>query len=226
MQGNISRFWLPFLLLAAGSCSQAQPSPNGGEYGQGLQISPGVTVDSADYTISGPDGFTSAGTVAIGESADVSVVVSNLPVGTGYELVVSGTASDGITVCDGTATFDVATPNSTLTIVVHLECVVPSGDVALEGTVNICPVIDDLTAAPVNLTLGGVASLSVGAHDADSGPAPLSYRWMANGIIIAGKTAPTLSFTCTKLGQVTIAALVSDGDPKCIDSSSVKVSCE
>jgi len=226
MQGNLARFCLPFLLLAAASCSQGQPSPNGGEYGQGLELGPGVTVSSANYTISGPNGFTSGGTVPIGDSADISVVVSNLPVGMGYELIVSGTASDGLTVCDGTATFDVATANSTVTVPVHLECAVPSGDVALTGTVNICPVIDDLSAAPVNLLVGGVASLSVSAHDSDSGPAALSYRWMLNGIPIAGKTAPNLAFTCTKLGQVTIAALVSDGDPKCIDSSSVKVSCE
>jgi len=227
MQGNFALIGLPFLLLGLAGCGHANPSPpsGGGELGQGLVVSPGVTVNSATYTITGPNGFTSAGTVAIGESPDVSVVVT-LPVGQGYELVVSGTASDGVTVCDGTATFDVTNPNTPLTLVVHLECAVPSGDVSFEAPVNICPVIDDLSASPVNLKVGGVASLSVGAHDSDSGPSPLAYSWTVNGVTLPNKITPALSFTCTSLGVVTLGARVSDGDTSCIDTATVNVSCE
>src|SRR5690349_20294029 len=161
MRGNFARLGLPFLLLGFADCGHADPSPSsrGGELGQGLEISPGVTVSSATYTITGPNNLTSAGTVAIGDSPDVSVVVT-LPVGQGYEVTVSGTASDGVTVCDGTATFDVTDASTPLTVVVHLECAVPTGDVMFEAPVNICPAIDDLTASPVNLKVGGAASLS------------------------------------------------------------------
>jgi len=229
MQGNPALVCLPLLLLGLASCGQANPSspaPGGGELGQGLVIAPGVTIGTANYAISGPNGFTSAGTVAIGESPDVSVVVSQIPVGQDYELVVSGTASDGVTVCDGTATFDVTAPTPSLTLTVHLECAVPTGSVAFEAPVNICPVIEDLTATPVNLALGGVASLSVVAHDSDSGPAALAYSWTLNAVTLPNKITPTLAFTCSSLGEVTVGARVSDGDATCIDTATVKVSCE
>jgi len=228
MQAKPALVLLPFLLLGVAGCGQGHPSPpaGGGELGQGLLVSPGVTISTATYTITHPNGFASAGTVAIGESADVSVVVSQIPIGQGYELVVSGTASDGVTVCDGTATFDVTDPSVPLTLVVHLECAVPSGDLSFEAAVNICPVIDDLTASPVNLKLGGVASLSVVAHDSDSGPSALAYSWTVNGVTLPNKIAPTLSFTCSSLGPVTLGARVTDGDPACPDTATVNVSCE
>ena len=215
---------LPFLLLGAVACGQRDPSPLGGELGEGLVVSPGVTVSSASYVITGPNGFTSAGTVPVGESPDVIVTVSQLPVGQGYELHVSGTASDGVTVCDGTATFDVTDANATLALTAHLECAVPTGTVDFVASVNVCPVLDDLTASPLNLKVGGVASLSTAAHDSDDGPSPLAYFWAANGLRLSGQTAPALRFACSSLGDVTIAATVSDG--ACKDILSVKVSCE
>jgi hypothetical protein len=228
MQGNFPLVCLPFLLVGLAGCGHGQPSggDHDGELGQGLVISPGVTVSSATYTISGPNGFASAGSVVIGDSPDVSVVVSQLPVGQGYELVVSGTASDGVTVCDGTATFDVTSPGATLTLVVHLECAVPTGNVSLSADVNICPVIDDFSASPLNLKVGGVATLSVTAHDVDSAPSPLAYSWTVNGVTLPNKIAPSLSFTCTSLGVVTLGARVSDGDTACIGTATVNVSCE
>jgi hypothetical protein len=225
MQGNLL-VCLPFLLLGAVACGQGHSSSPGGELGEGLVVSPGVTVSTATYTIAGPNGFTSAGTVPVGDSPDVIVIISHLPVGQGYELRVSGTASDSKTVCDGSATFSVTNSDATLSLVVHLECAVPAGDLNLAATVNLCPAIDDLTAAPLNLTIGGVSHLSMLAHDSDAGPAALAYSWSANGVKLLNQTTTLLNFACSSLGEVTIAAAVSDGDTSCNDSSSVKVSCE
>jgi hypothetical protein len=192
----------------------------------GLQVSPGATVSSATYTIDGPNGFTSAGTVSVGDSADVPVAVGQLPVRSGYQMDVSATASDGVTVCEGSSTFDV-TDSSSTTVIVHLVCGVPSGDVSVQGQINICPVLDGLSVSPSDLYVGGVASLMAEAHDTDSGPSPLSYSWTANGVKLSRQTNPALSLACSSAGAVAIKAGVSDGDPDpaCADSLSVTINC-
>lgn len=216
--------------LALAGCGEpgASASPAGGSLGLGLQVSPTGEVTLAAYTVSGPNGFTSAGTVPVGESPDVPITLSHLPLGLGYELELNARASDGVTECDGSATFDVTDGNTPITLLVHLVCSVPTGDVAVEATFNICPVLDGLSASPLAVSLGGVSSLLAQAHDADNGPATLSYAWRVNGIKLSRQTAPNLTFACTSLGEVTIMATVSDGDPapNCASSSSVKVSCE
>jgi hypothetical protein len=182
----------------------------------------------AVYTVTGPNGFASAGSVPVGESADVPVTLSQLPVGQGYMLVLSATASDGVIVCEGMTAFDVTDATATLDLVVHLSCAVPSGDVAVEATLNVCPVIDDFSASPLFVYLGGVSNLAMVAHDSDNGPAPLAYSWAANGLKLPGKISPALAFACSSVGMVTITAFASDGDPNptCASQSSVAVTCE
>lgn len=197
-----------------------------GSIGLALQVSPGNTVSTATYTISGSDGYESAGTVAVGDSPDVPVVVQHLPNGIGYEMDVTGTASDGVTTCQGTATFDVAN-NATSTVLVHLVCGVPSGDLQITGTFNICPVLDGLSANPNAIRVGGTAALTTTAHDSDNGPAPLSYEWSANGAILKTK-GPNLTFACSSPGDVVVQVVLSDGDtsPGCADRLSVNLRCD
>ena len=228
MQKHLAFMCLPSVLISLGGCGEARSNPVGGAFGQGLQVSPDASVTTATYAISGPNGFARTGIVRVGDSADVPVMVSPLPVGRGYRLDLSATASDGVIGCTGRTNFDVADSSATLTLIVHLECAVPSGGVDLQTKVNLCPVLDGLSASPLALRLGGVSSLSMAGHDSDNGPARLAYSWSVNGVSLPRQTRPTLSFACSSVGEVTIAATVSDGDPDptCADSSSVKVSCE
>jgi hypothetical protein len=229
MQQSFALKCLRFCIVGFVGCGEAQPSvAAGGSVEQGLQLPSGASVSVATYAISGPNDFASAGTVPVGDTADVPVVVSHLPVGQGYELAVSATASDGLTVCEGSTTFDVTDGAATLSLIAHLECAVPSGELDFQAIVNICPVLDGLSASPSSLNLGGMSRLVVAAHDSDSGPAPIAYSWSLNGVKLPRQSAPTLSFSCSSLGEVTIAALVSDSDPNpsCADSSSIKVTCE
>jgi hypothetical protein len=208
------------------SCGQAATEREGpGAVGLALQVSPGNTLSSATYTISGPNGYASAGTVAVGDSPDVPVVVQHLPNGIGYELQVSGSASDGVTLCEGSATFDV-TNDATSTVLVHLTCGVPSGDVQITGTFNICPMLDGLSANPNAIRVGGTASLTTTAHDSDNGPAQLSYRWSANGAVLK-TTGPNLVLACSSPGDIAIQVALSDGDssPGCADQLSVSIHC-
>jgi hypothetical protein len=217
---------LATLFLLAG-CGQGPLDKGGGPAaatGQALEISPGVTVSSASYRIVGPNGFTSAGTVSVGNSADVPVMVAGVPIANGYELDLAATASDGTTVCEGSTSFDVTT-SGPFTVVVHLTCGIPTGQIQVTGGTNTCPVLDLLEAVPAELRVGGRVTLHTGAHDSDNGPASISYKWFANGHVISGQTQPTLMFTCTSAGVVTITASVSDGDAACTDSLTAPLTC-
>jgi len=173
-------------------------------------------------------GTSSAGTVEVGESADVPVLIGHLPVGVGYEVALNALASDGATVCEGSSIFDVTDSMAVFTVIVHLECAIPTGSVNAEGVFNLCPVLDALDASPMDLRLGGVARLTLSAHDSDTGPGPLRYGWTVNGIRLTQQSGASLGFACSSVGQITIAATVSDGDPNpaCADSSAVKVNCQ
>jgi len=214
------------LLACLAACGQAPGSHSSGAVGLGLQLSPGTTVSEAVYTIAGPNGFFSAGSVAVGESADLPVVLQNLPVGMGYELDVTATASDGQTNCDGNSTFDVVNANP-MTVVVHLVCAVPSGDATVTATLNICPVIDNLSASPNDVRLGGTVALTSSAHDSDLGPSPLVYKWAVNGAPLKGPLQPNLNFACSTPGTFNFTLSVSDGDatPGCADNLSVVSRC-
>ncbi|HVW24741.1 MAG TPA: hypothetical protein VHC69_05195 [Polyangiaceae bacterium] len=211
-------------LTACGQGGSGGDERSAGAAGQALEVAPGVTVTSATYRVTNPDGFSSAGTVSVGDSPDVAVPLAGLPPDDGFVIDLAATASDNMTVCMGMTEFDAPADGST-TVVVHLTCGVPTGAVQITGTTNVCPVVDALQALPTETRVGGRMSLTATAHDSDDGPNPLSYQWLANGHAINGQTTPNLTFTCTSAGNVSISISVSDGDPACNDSSSVTLMC-
>jgi hypothetical protein len=226
MQRHSALFIISSVLVGLVGCGEAQDSRAQASLHEGLQVSPNAWVTSATYTLSGPNGFVSAGSVAVGDSADVSIELGGLPVGAAYEISVSATATDGLTMCNGNKTFDVTSGNTTVTEVVHLDCSVPTGDVSVNGSINTCPVLDDLTASPLALSVGGVSTLTASAHDPDNGPQTLNYSWFVNDVHLPKQTAPSLNFACSSPGDLTIGVSVSDGDPNCATTANVKVSCE
>lgn len=207
-------------------CGGSDASHPASSFHEGLQVSPTAWVTAATYTLSGPNGFVSAGNVDVGDSADVSIALGGLPAGTGYALSVRATATDGLTVCDGSKTFDVTAGNTTVTELVHLECSIPTGDVNVNGPVNTCPILDDFTASPLALQVGGVSALKATAHDPDLGPQALGYAWSVNDVRLPNQSAASLNFACSSPGDLILAVSVSDGDPACATATSVKVSCE
>ena len=142
---RIVLFSLGALAVAMMSC--AEPKTDGASIA--FQVSPGVTLSTANYWVIAPDGKVTTGTVAVGSSATVRVIISGLPTATGYQLIVSGLASDGITGCSGSATFNSPTPSTG--VPVTLACAGPPapGQALVTATVNICPVIDGVCGEPV-----------------------------------------------------------------------------
>jgi len=217
------------VLACVVGCGQ---SPNGasptppGSIGFGLELAPGVTVTQAMFTISGPNGFFSAGNVAVGESVDLLVPVGTLPIGVGYELNLTAPASDGLTRCDAKSVFDV-TDGNPKSLTVHLECAVPSGEASVTATINVCPMIDSLGASPADVKIGGLVALTSSAHDSDLGPSPLSYKWTINGAPLPPQPTANLNFACSQSGTFNFTLSVSDGDitPGCADNLSVVARC-
>ena len=216
--------------LLASSCSQepsrAESEPTG-SVGLALQVSPGVSVTNGDYAISGPNGFMRTGTLMVGQTSDVPVVLTMLPAGTGYTLTANAVASDGITTCSGTTPFDVTSGGPSSSVVVHLVCRVPAqaGVVVATGQINVCPIIEGISANPAEALVGSTLSLAAVAHDADGAPSPLAYTWSASAGSLSSTSAANPVFTCTTAGVATITVTASDGDPACTDSLIMNVTC-
>ncbi len=218
-------FSLCALGVAMTSC--AEPKTDGASIA--FQISPGLTITAASYWIIAPDGKVTTGSVAVGTSLTVLVPVLplHLPTATGYQLIVSGLASDAITGCSGSATFNIPTATSTGIVSVPLTCAAPPapGQALVTATVNICPVIDGVAASPSSVAVGSSMALQVTAHDPDSAPAALRYAWSAPGGTLSGGTAATATFTCAQAGSFNVSVAASDGDATCGEAQTFTVTC-
>jgi hypothetical protein len=84
--------------------------------------------------------------------------------------------------------------------------------VLVNGSINLCAVIDTATAVPLSVAVGGAIQLAGAATDRDGAPSALSYHWTATAGAIAEPTAATTAFTAGAPGAVTASLTVSDGD--------------
>lgn len=215
-------------LSACGSNSPASASDRAGEIGLALQLEPGVAINAVSYAISGPGTFSKTGSIDVTNSSMISTVIGAIPAGTGASITLSAKSVDGATQCGGSASFNV-TAHTTTAVSVHLTCheAARTGSVLVNGSLNVCPVIDGVSANPSEVLVGSSVGLTVTAHDTDSGPSPLSYHWVASSGTLSDPSLPNPRFTCTSAGPATITLSASDGDPatNCADSSTVTVEC-
>jgi len=215
------------------SCSEG-PSPEAadsrdiGAVGLTLKLSDGATIDSVSYTITGPAGFAKTGSINVSNSQTISGVLSGIPAGAGYTISITATSTDGKTTCAGQASFAVSA-HATAPVKVSLACRTAStnGSVAVNGTLNLCPVIDGVSASPSEVIVGSSLELSAAAHDSDAGPAALSYSWTTSSGTLDHANIPSPRFTCTAPGTATIGLNVGDGDATagCADTTTVNVRC-
>jgi 5'-nucleotidase len=218
------------VLIALASLIPVACARNGGPADVGaasfeLQLAPNITIDSVSYMITGPGGFTKSDSFDVSHSSTISATIAGLPAGTGFSISLNATSTDGQVACAGSAMFDVVA-HMTTPVTVHLLChqAPHTGSVNVNGTLNVCPVLDGISASPAEIIVGGTVSLSAVAHDVDSGPAPISYSWSTTSGEISNTTAQSPTFACTATGTVTISVTVSDGD--CSDSGTVTVVCD
>jgi hypothetical protein len=99
-----------------------------GSIGLQLMLPSGQSIEVISWAITGPNGASTvvqSGT-ANSQSLGVSFLVGNIPVGSGYQIALSGTATDGSVTCTGAATFSVSARVST-PVTVQLACVAATG---------------------------------------------------------------------------------------------------
>jgi arylsulfatase A-like enzyme len=171
-----------------------------------------VTLSSVAYTITG-NGFTKTGAIDTTSAPTVSGTIGGIPAGKGYTLTLTATSVEGGTTFTGSATFDV-TAGATTAVAVRLNGTAKTGNgaVAVNGTINVNPRIDEVTVTPQAVFVGGAIKLVAVASDPDAGPSPLSYYWATTGGVIDNPIGPSATLTSATPGTFTIKLTVSDGD--------------
>jgi hypothetical protein len=232
----LTAIWVTVLVSGAcltSGCSsshEATPESASGEHagaiGLELGVAGGIVLDSVSFTILGPNDYSKSGTIDLSAATQLSATIGGIPVGNGYTISLSATASDGSTSCAGSAAFNVVA-RVTSPVAVALRChqAAKTGSVMLNGSVNVCPVVDELSASPSSVYLGASLTLRGAGHDSDAGPSALSLSWTASSGLLSNSSGENPTFTCTAPGPATITLSASDGDAACVDTQSVVVSC-
>lgn len=221
---------LVFLLaLGASAFSPAcssEPLDHGGaeqigSLGLNLNVAPGVTLNTVTYAITG-NGFEKTGSIDTSGAPTISGTIGGIPAGNGYTIKLTATSADGGTSFTGSATFNV-TAGGTTSVTIHLLGTgsTGNGNVNVNGTFNIAPVVDELTATPLNVYVGSSIKLSGVGRDADDGPAPLTYYWSTTGGVIDDPLAPNATLTSATPGTFSVKLTVSDGESTSSGSTTV-----
>jgi hypothetical protein len=215
------------------SPTQNQPSQGVagriGTIGLQLSIGGGETVNTVNYTLTGPNAFSQAGTINVANSATISAIIAGIPAGSGYSISLSAVSTDGTVTCSGSSMpFTVASGTQTA-VSVTLTCSTPApdaGTIAVTVTTVNCASISGITVTPSNAYVGGSMSLAAAAQGVN--PAALTYSWTATTGTLANASTSTPTFTCTSPGSPIIALTVTDGSNAvgCQATQNVTVTCD
>ncbi len=217
-----------------GSLVACSPAGNGGSAATGeigsvsvaLTGAGGVTINTVGYAITGPSAFSKNGSIDVSDSSTISSTIGGIPAATGYSIALTATSTDNSETCSGSASFDITARQTTaVTVTVRCHEAPHNGSVQVNGSLNVCPQIDGVSAVPNEVFVGASIALVGAAHDVDSGPSSLSYAWTTTSGAVTDAAASSTRFTCTAAGTATITLTVSDGDAGCSDTSSVIVTC-
>jgi hypothetical protein len=232
MKQGLAALWLLLGSLTLAGCGNAggehavAEGDNAGTIGLELDVGGGVVLNTQSYVIVGPGGFSKSGSIDLSAATKYSTRIGGIPAGNGYSITLSGNAADGVTSCTGSASFNVDARVATqVSVAIRCRQAPSNGSVFVQGALNSCPVIDDVSANPASVYLGGTIALGSGAHDTDAGPAALSLTWSASSGLLSNSNSASPTFTCTAPGAATITLAVNDGDDACSDAQSVVVNC-
>ena len=89
--------------------SEAPP----GQIAVSLDVGPGLSIDSAAYTIVGPQAFSKTGALDVSDSSKLSALIGGIPADTGFSITLTASAADGKVTCSGSAPFAVSAGSTT-----------------------------------------------------------------------------------------------------------------
>jgi hypothetical protein len=220
------------LALAASTsigCVGEAADENTGTVGMELQIAPGVTINTVNWTISNATtGFTRTGSVTVRFSNTISFQAGAIPAATGYSITLSATSVDGAFACSGSASFNI-TAGATSLVALTLNCsTAPAGQgtVVVGGTTQICANLDSVSASPLETEVNTPISL---AATGSAGSVPVNFAWTASAGTFDNALIATPVFTCPSTpGPVTISVTVFPSAATCntVTTQSVTVTCD
>src|SRR5580692_10849157 len=73
-----------------GSGTEPGNSETTGTAGIQLQVAPGITINTLNYTLTGPNGFSKTGSINVSNSTVAATIIGGLPSGSGYSISLSG----------------------------------------------------------------------------------------------------------------------------------------
>jgi phospholipase C len=196
---------------SAGNPADSSPT---GTVGLQLTLPGGQQLTKVNWTITGPGNYSQSGSVNVANSQTVSFLVGGIPVGSGYNISLSGTTTDGLTTCAGSTTFSIAARAIT-NVSVLLQCATaPSeaGSAFVSTNTFNCATWNSISASPASAIVG--TSVAVAGSAIAPNPAGITYAWSASPAGIGSFDTPntaTANFTCLQDGTATVTLTVGDG---------------
>jgi arylsulfatase B len=192
-----------------------------GTLGVALEVAPNVTLNSVTYSITG-NGFSKTGSIDVSGSPVISGTIGGIPAGNGYTITLTATSAEEGTTFTGSASFNV-TAGRTTAVTIHLKGSGASGNgnVSVNGTLNVGPVIDEVTVTPLTVYVGSSVTLTGVGRDPDEAPSPLSYYWSTTGGLIDSPVEPSATLTSDTPGTFTVELTVSDGESTASQATTV-----
>ncbi len=221
------------LLLA--SCASGTANSNVGSVQLTLLVGD-TNIDRLEFTISG--GALSnplTGILAVDDTKTPPVwsLIADVPVGTGYTVVLNAKNDAGEVICTGSAVFDIVEGQTTklnLVLLCDVTPDFPTGDLEIDATFeivddNICPIVHYSIVLPTSIPEGTIAVAQVLASDPDG--IGVTVSWSAGGGSFGDASAATTTYSCgAATGTQTLTAIVSDGDVDCDKTVELAVTCE
>lgn len=223
------------LSLALASCASETANSNVGSVQLTLLVGD-TNIDRLEFTISGGplvDPLTGILAVDDTKTPPVWSLIADVPVGTGYTVVLNAKDDAGEVICTGSAVFDIIEGQTTklnLVLLCDVTPDFPTGDLEIDATFeiiddNICPIVHYSIVLPTSIPEGTSAVAQVLASDPD-GPG-VTVSWSAGGGSFGNAGAANTTYSCgTATGAQTLTAIVSDGDVDCDKTVELAVTCE
>lgn len=200
-----------------------------GSIGMEVQIAPGVTINTVNWTISNATTtFSRTGTVNVKFSNTIVFQTGAIPAAAGYAIALSAMSADGSFTCTGSASFTVkAFAVTPVVLILSCSTAPPNqGTVVVVGTTQICANLDSVGVSPLETAVNSQISLSATGSVGSLTP---TFVWTATAGMFDNPASATPTFTCPATpGPVTISVTVFPSTSTCntVTTQSVVVTCD
>jgi hypothetical protein len=151
-----------------------------------------------------------SGTVAV-SSDPATFLLGSLEPSASYTISVSGTSTDGATICTSSTGLKIQ-PNQTTNVSMTLACMPSSPDAGyaqVNGATFNCGTLSSVSVLPAEVRVGFSVAVSASATGPD--PSSVTYAWSAPSGAFSAPASASTTFTCTAAGVVPLTLQIGDG---------------